>query len=68
QVLDELYDAFTEFENTPDADVAILTGEGRAFVAGADIVAMSTMSTMEGRNLGIKGHKLMNYMESIEKP
>lgn len=68
QVLDELYKAFEAFEENHDADVAILTGEGRAFVAGADIIAMSTMSTMEGRNIGIKGHKLMNYMESIEKP
>lgn len=68
QVLDELYKAFEQFEADENADVAILTGEGRAFVAGADIVAMSTMSTLEGRNLGIKGHKLMNYMENIEKP
>ena len=68
QVLDELYNAFEQFEADENADVAILTGEGRAFVAGADIVAMSTMSTLEGRNLGIKGHKLMNYMENIEKP
>lgn len=68
QVLDELYTAFEQFEADENADVAILTGEGRAFVAGADIVAMSTMSTLEGRNLGIKGHKLMNYMENIEKP
>lgn len=68
QVLDELYKAFEQFEADESADVAILTGEGRSFVAGADIVAMSTMSTLEGRNLGIKGHKLMNYMENIEKP
>lgn len=68
QVLDELHKAFEQFEADENADVAILTGEGRAFVAGADIVAMSTMSTLEGRNLGIKGHKLMNYMENIEKP
>ncbi len=68
QVLDELYLAFCKFENDPAANVAILTGEGRAFVAGADIVAMSSMTTMEGRELGIKGHKLMNHMEAIEKP
>ena len=68
QVLDELYKAFEQFEADENADVAILTGEGRAFVAGADIVAMSTMSTLEGRNLGIKGHKLMNYMKNREKP
>ena len=68
QVLDELYKAFEQFDADESADVAILTGEGRAFVAGADIVAMSTMSTLEGRNLGINVHKLMNYMENIEKP
>lgn len=68
EVLTELHQAFSEFEKDDDAVVAILTGEGRSFVAGADIAAMSTMSCMEGRALGVLGHKLMNYMEAIEKP
>lgn len=67
-VLNELYKAFSEFENDDNARVAILTGEGKAFVAGADIAAMSKMNALEGRNMMILGHKLMNYMEAIEKP
>ncbi len=36
-----LGEAFTEFENDRDQWVAILTGEGRAFCTGNDLVAMS---------------------------
>lgn len=68
QVLTELYSAFENFEKDEKADIAILTGDGRSFVAGADIAAMSTMSTLQGRDMGALGHKLMNYMEAIEKP
>ncbi|XVG95007.1 enoyl-CoA hydratase-related protein [Eubacteriales bacterium KG127] len=67
-VLKELYDAFSTFESDEIARVAILTGEGKAFVAGADIAQMSKMNALQGRNMMILGHKLMNYMESIEKP
>lgn len=67
-VLKELYDAFSKFESDDAARVAILTGEGKAFVAGADISAMSKMNALEGRSMMILGHKLMNYMEAIEKP
>lgn len=68
QVLEELTQAFRSFELDENASVAILTGAGKAFVAGADIAAMSTMNPLEGRAMMIKGHNLMNYMESIEKP
>lgn len=67
-VLKELYSAFSAFESDETARVAILTGEGKAFVAGADIAQMSKMNALEGRNMMILGHKLMNFMESIEKP
>lgn len=68
QVLDELYSAFSEFEKDDAARVAIVTGEGKAFVAGADIAQMYKQTPIEGRGLIAKGHKVMNYMESIEKP
>ncbi len=32
-----LYDAFRRFDANPDADVAVLTGAGDAFCAGADL-------------------------------
>ncbi|MGN0711470.1 MAG: enoyl-CoA hydratase-related protein [Anaerovoracaceae bacterium] len=67
-VLNELYEAFTEVETNEEICSAIVTGEGKAFVAGADIAQMNTMDAVEGRNMMIAGHKVMNYMESIEKP
>ena len=33
----ELYDAFVRFDSDPQADVAILYGEGGTFCAGADL-------------------------------
>lgn len=68
EVLEELTKAFAMFEHNDEAAVAILTGSGKAFVAGADIAAMSAMNPLEGRAMMMKGHNLMNYMESIEKP
>lgn len=67
-VLKELHAAFTEVEKNDDICSAILTGEGKAFVAGADIAQMHALDAIEGRNMMITGHNLMNYMESIEKP
>ena len=45
-----------------------MTGEGKAFVAGADIAQMSGLNALQGRNMMILGHKVMNLIESIEKP
>jgi enoyl-CoA hydratase len=40
-----LYDAFKTFDSDPGADVAILTGAGGAFCAGADLVALAAGET-----------------------
>lgn len=66
--LEELYMAFKEIEKDSSVRSVIVTGEGKAFVAGADIAAMSEMSAAEGREMMKKGHQLMNFMETIEKP
>lgn len=68
EVLDELNTAFTAVNNDPDVFVAILTGEGKAFVAGADISEMVNLTTLEGRAMMIKGQNVMNLIESIDKP
>ena len=67
-VLGELYDVFTTIEKDKDVKAVILTGEGRAFVAGADIAQMYELSPIEGREMMTLGHKVMNLIESIEKP
>lgn len=68
EVLDELYAVFTEFNNDPEAQVAIITGEGKAFVAGADISEMVNVSGFEGKAMMVKGQTVMNLIENIDKP
>ena len=49
KVIEELYEAFAAFDADADAMVAILTGDGRSFVAGADIAEMANFNTLEAR-------------------
>ena len=48
-VLDELYDVFGKIASDDEVRAVIVTGEGRSFVAGADIAQMSKLSPLEGR-------------------
>lgn len=68
KVLDELYSVFGEVEKNPEVRAVILTGEGKAFVAGADIAEMSKLNAVEARAFAQKGHSVMNRIEDIEKP
>ena len=67
-VLTDLYAAFTEIEADEAVKAVIVTGEGKAFVAGADIAQMSQLNALEGREMMIMGHKVMNLIEAVEKP
>lgn len=67
-VLTELSEIFTEINCDDSIGIVILTGEGRAFVAGADIAAMKQMTTLEGRDFMIKGQAVMNQIEASKKP
>ena len=67
-VLKDLYAAFTEIEADEAVKAVIVTGEGKAFVAGADIAQMSQLNALEGREMMILGHKVMNLIEAVEKP
>ena len=49
QVLDELHTVFTEIESDDNVKAVIVTGEGKAFVAGADIAQMKELTAVEGR-------------------
>lgn len=68
QVLTELYEVFTEIDKDDSVLVAILTGEGKAFVAGADIAEMANLNTLEARAFAEAGHLTMNTIENVSKP
>jgi len=68
ETLNELDNAIKDAENNSDVKVVIITGEGRAFVAGADIAQMRDLNTQEGRDMAILGQTVFNRIENIGKP
>jgi enoyl-CoA hydratase len=67
--LDELADAVARVAEDPAARVALVTGAGdKAFVAGADISAMQTMSALEAHAFSEKGQRVMHALEALPIP
>lgn len=48
--------------------VVIVTGEGKAFVAGADILEMKDLTALEGMAFSTRGHEAFATLENMEKP
>ena len=68
QVLEELDEAIEMIKKDEEVHILIITGEGRAFVAGADIAEMKDMDMFEAREFAEKGLKLFRKIELMEKP
>ncbi|MBU1877408.1 MAG: enoyl-CoA hydratase/isomerase family protein, partial [Chloroflexi bacterium] len=68
KVLRELKETVAQARDNPAVRVVILTGEGPAFVAGADIRAMMSKSLVEIREFTQFGHGVLNDIERMEKP
>lgn len=64
----EIGSAVTEIENDDLVKIAIITGEGKAFAAGADISAMKDMNTTEGLVYSKTGHEVYRHIENVRKP
>ena len=68
-VIDELTRAFDAAAVDEAVRVVVLTGAGpKAFVAGADIAAMSTLGVVESREFSLRGQRLMSRIERLGKP
>lgn len=68
EVLYELRDAIDFIEADDEIAVLILTGKGKAFVAGADIAEMKSLTADEGRTFGSLGSDVFRKLELMEKP
>ena len=66
-ILKELDAAFSAIGEDDSVDVVILTGEGRSFVAGADISQMSTLNAVEGKAFGELGAAVFRKIELLNK-
>lgn len=67
-ILEELETLFAELEADRHVSVVIITGEGKAFVAGADINQMSNMDAAQGRAFGEMGARVFRKIETLAKP
>ena len=64
----ELGRAIDEARARDDVGGIILTGAGRAFVAGADISELSSQSSLEGQERARRGQVVFSRFESSPKP
>lgn len=67
ELLVELGKVVSELEDDAEVAVVVLTGAGKAFVAGADISAMVDMGSLQAQNFAEVGHAIGNAIETSAK-
>jgi enoyl-CoA hydratase len=67
-VLQELEQAAARAESDSDVYVVVLTGAGKAFVAGADISQMKDFTAVEAKAFGDYGNSVFYKIEAMPKP
>lgn len=64
----EMDDFIASLSSRPDVKVMIITGEGKAFVAGADIAEMVDMKPEQGTAFSKVGQNTFRNLEKLEIP
>jgi enoyl-CoA hydratase len=67
-VFSELNDALDVIQDNTSLKVLIITGEGKAFVAGADIAEMSDKNAVEGKEFSELGQTTFNRFAELNIP
>ncbi len=67
EMVQEIERLFDELTVKPRIAVVILTGQGKAFIAGADIAEMSGFSALAARRFAQQGHRCLDKIARIEK-
>ncbi|MDQ3206755.1 MAG: enoyl-CoA hydratase-related protein [Pseudomonadota bacterium] len=67
--IDALSEAFDAAAADDAVRAIVLTGAGpKAFVAGADIGEMNTLTPVQGRDFSLRGQRMMRRIERLPKP
>jgi enoyl-CoA hydratase len=65
----ELEQVFLDLRQNPEVRAVLLTGAGeKAFVAGADISELASVTSLEGEQLASRGHRIFHLIENCGKP
>jgi len=67
-MVQEFHHALGEIRKMPDVKVLILTGAGKAFVAGADIRILQALSPLGAKRFAQEGQAALFAMEAMEIP
>src|SRR5258708_38407416 len=68
EMIEELGLVVDEIRDRTDIGGLILTGAGRAFVAGADITELARTGGIEAKALSRRGQLVFNRIEALPKP
>ncbi len=68
EVLGDLNAAIEAVSRRDEVRAVVITGTGKAFVAGADIAAMRDMNQAEARGFGALGHRVFSMIEHLRFP
>jgi enoyl-CoA hydratase / 3-hydroxyacyl-CoA dehydrogenase len=68
EVLEQLDEALSQFDKNDALRVAMLTGEGKAFVAGADLKTMADADETEIRSYTQLGGRVLQRIGELRKP
>ncbi len=69
ETLSEIAQGFDEIENDDSIKGVLITGSGeKAFVAGADILEISTLDNISGTEFALEGQEVFNKIEQCSKP
>lgn len=68
EVLKELEETIDSLSVDENVNVVVITGEGKSFVAGADIGEMKDLSPMEAKEFSLLGNRVFSKIENMPKP
>jgi enoyl-CoA hydratase len=69
KTMEELHECFQDIKRDDEVRAIILTGAGeRAFVGGADINELAVQTPVEGKEMSLRGQKVLDLIEHLGKP